>query len=275
MINYIKRIYSAYTKKSNEFVNIMDSYYLRGKISKKKVDCKLIGKSLILVPHADDEWVGCSQVIINNNSDIVLYNMDMQGGDSSDIHITRKKELEKMAYKYKLKLQDNIGKVEEKVDNLEKKIEEFKPDLIFLPFFIDWHEDHIAVMNILREALRNIPKNINIKIVMYQASVPIPEQYITTCIGMERRTQIDKWKTFRDIYPTQAFFPVKRFCCNEYINGGIINSYAAEVYSCMDINEWLSDFSIIPDRKERINIINSFRNVKKIRKCTKKLIDGE
>mgnify|MGYP000539531746 CR=1 FL=1 len=26
-----------------------------------------------------------------------------------------------MAYKYKLKLQDNIGKVEEKVDNLEKQ----------------------------------------------------------------------------------------------------------------------------------------------------------
>ena len=43
----------------------------------------------------------------------------------------------------------------------------------------------------------------------------------------------------------------------------------------MDINEWLSDFSMILDRKERIDIVNSFRNVKKIRKCTGKLIDEE
>lgn len=44
MNNYIKKIYSVYKKKSYEFVNIIDSYYLRKKISEKKVDRKLMGK---------------------------------------------------------------------------------------------------------------------------------------------------------------------------------------------------------------------------------------
>ena len=268
MINYIKKLYSIYTKKSSEFLNSLDSYYLKRKINRKTVDNNLIGKSLILVPHADDEWVGCSQFIINSCSKVVLYDMDMQGGDSYDIHITRKKELEKIAHKYKVELEANIGNIEDKIGNLEKKIEEYQPEMIFLPFFIDWHEDHIAVMNILREALTSIKNEIDLKIVMYQVSVPIPEKYITTCISMDRRAQIDKWKTFRDIYQTQVFFPIKRFCCNEYISGGIVNSYAAEVYSCMDINEWVSSFSMIPNESEKANIISCFRNVKKIRKYT-------
>ena len=54
------------------------------------------GEILIIAPHSDDEWIGCSQLLLNYE-DCVICNMDMEGGDDPDIHIQRLRETESLA----------------------------------------------------------------------------------------------------------------------------------------------------------------------------------
>lgn len=60
----------------------------------------IAGRIMILIPHADDEWIGCSRIIMCKE-DVLLCNMDMKGGDTNFLHQRRYKELLYLAHKYK------------------------------------------------------------------------------------------------------------------------------------------------------------------------------
>ena len=264
MISKIKIIYSSLMNRKQNYFNRFNMHIIRTKIRRKEVSNVLKGRNLILIPHADDEWVGCSQIIEKNRNNTILCNMNRQGNDSFELHEKRYNELRKLANRFNITILNNKSNIEY-ASFLVSVIEENHIENIFLPFFVDWHEDHISVMIILYEALNKL-RNKNLSIYMYQVSVPISEEFITHFSEMNKIEHNSKWQFFGDVYKTQKFFPIDRFKCNERINGKICGVYAAEVYSQMNITEWMFYFNkLIPNKQMRMNIIKNFRDIKKIR----------
>lgn len=191
------------------------------------------GRCLILIPHSDDEWIGCSRIISGNN-EVVLCNMDMDGGDTPQIHKERYAELNEVANKYGRML---ITIKENKTDELKCAIQKYNPDYIFLPHYIDWHPDHIKVMKILYDAICNLGQ-LDCHVVMYQVSCPIVHG-ITHAIPLNKDQWVQKWDFFKCNYKTQLKIPYKRFSLNEVINGNYIQAYASEIFCEVNDVEWM------------------------------------
>ena len=262
-MNILKKIYAKIYKSIHFLISFSASRYLRLKTNPLKDNKIISGSFLILVPHADDEWVGCSRLLEEKSNNITLCYMDMPGGDTKEIHACRYLELSKMA---KVKNADLIhlkGNTRIKIDQLKHIIENYRADYVCVPVCYDWHQEHLEVIKMLRKALLNSKYPSNLKILMYQVSVPMPKSMVTNGIPMNKIEQKRKWLLFREIYTTQAFFPVERFMHNEFVNGGFLNAYSAELYSCMNCMQWLSFV-------ERREIRESQR--KEIEKCFKELI---
>ena len=218
------------------------------------------GRKMILIPHADDEWIGCS-AILSQVEDVVLVDMDMNGGDTDSLHKLRKEELKKISDKYTHTLYTVTANKTESLLSIIKKCE---PDYIFLPFFYDWHDEHIEVMRILKDAIEQIANGFDI--IMYQVSFPIPVKYVTHAIPLTKSQWIDKWHVFKNVYKSQVFIPYRRFACHERINGIYCNSFASEVYVLMSTSNWLENFHdclLSPEQKnsakQQINNISYIR----------------
>lgn len=193
-------------------------------------------KTVILIPHADDEWVGCSS-LVKNGSDILLYDMDMNGGDDKVLHEARYNELLKISTLYnKPLLKVGLSRSLSLIEIIKKE----KPQMICVPFFFDWHPEHIEVMGILRQALLNLEYDVDIA--MYQVSMPIPRNCITHLNPMSKIEWKRKWKTFEGIYKSQTGIPYKRFAINERVNGAVCEAYAGEAFVYCGASAWLANY---------------------------------
>lgn len=266
---YIK-IYKKLTYIIRNIIYLIVSIYLKRNIKVCKRKALPDKRILIMVPHADDEWIGCSQLLKHKKYDVTLCYMNMLGGDTEKVLRERYLELNRISKQNGLSLISIDGNRKDKIKKLKEYIQEKSYYYIGVPSYYDWHEEHFDVMNILRIALDELGLS-NIEILMYQVSVPMCEDMITNCIEMTKYDQENKWDTFREIYKTQEYIPVERFKYNEYINGGIANYYAAEVYSCMSYNKWIHHLDkVLLDKELRIDIKNNFTKLSKIRGIIKK-----
>lgn len=274
-MNVIKKVYSRFYKALIFFRSYLQSVVLRISTKRKYPNSCIEGKMMILVPHADDEIVGCGCIITNAKNKCFLINMDMPGGDSLELHEQRRRELGEMV--------NNLPSDTEIVDlrdepnktmDLSILIDSINPDYICVPEPYDWHCEHLKVRHILYEALKLV-KTKTIKIVEYQVSVPMPLSNVSHGLKMTKEQQKNKWNVFKKIYRTQAFFPVWRYKFNERIYGAVCGSYASELYRVFDVDLWIKNFQsrIISD-DERNNIMNNFRNLVKIRRIVKKYKGG-
>ena len=223
------------------------------------VGCLEYGKYLVLIPHSDDEWIGCSTIIENPKYNVVLCNMNMQGGDSSDVHMLRKKEMENTAQRSNRKfiLCNNSPEL---VEIIKKET----PTHIVLPYINDWHEEHIQVMKRLYDALMVL--NENVEIVMCQITIPITIFNITHCNLMDKRYWEAKWDYFRKNYHTQKNFPWYRVACHERLNGKFVNSFAAEVFCTLPSNKWKSVFEkYLPTKSFQELLLKNMGSLKSIR----------
>ena len=244
----------------NELCWFVDSRLERKKIKKSKKQKELKGKKMILIPHADDEWIGCSSILLDEEKPLLI-NMDKQGGDSVELHKKRRYELESIA----IACSCQMLTVSEHL-TLKEIINQFLPDYIFVPSFLDWHEEHFEVMEELQTTISEIDNMGNLKIAMYQVSIPIPEHIVTHVVPLSRKRWKRKWHRFRKHYKTQKHIPHKRFACHELINGKMIDSYAAEVFAIFDAFEWAKALDIMRANnndkeyfKKHINQIASIR----------------
>ncbi len=233
----LKSLYIRLQKKKNVLKWRYESRKLRLSYTYKRLplldNCT---KTIILIPHADDEWVGCS-TIVSGHTDVILCNMDMVGGDSESLHKVRFNELANVANLCQKRLITLTG---DKKINLRKIILENHIEKVFVPFFFDWHEEHRETMHILRAVLKKIEEDISV--IMYQVSLPIVETRINYANGYDRKTWNLKWSNFEEFYKTQISIPYKRFAFSERINGALTNSYGAEVFSVCSKDEWLINF---------------------------------
>lgn len=221
------------------------------------------GKNMILIPHSDDEWIGCSQVINKMKKETLIFcNMDMLGGDTTDLHKIRYKELKKTVDKYNAVLYTITNN---KIEKLKKIIKEEQPDSIFVPFFLDWHPEHIETINILFDVMKSIKYECNI--ISYQVSLPIIREMINAYIPMKKKDFQRKWEYFRKVYKTQTKIPYRRFMYNERINGSIVKQYACEPFVVCTKKQWLKLYEKIRlNEIESQDIVCSLNSISKTRK---------
>ena len=188
------------------------------------------GKYLVLIPHSDDEWIGNSTLISNPQYDVALFDMDMPGNDDENKHICRFQEMQSVANRYCRTLYSKKNN-----DSLSYIIAEYNPEFVTVPYFFDWHMEHKQVM----EELYNICRETrDLKVAMYQVTVPIAPYNITHANSMNRKVWKNKWRLFHKYYATQMVFPSYRVGCQERINGRYLGFYSCEVFSVMSGSEW-------------------------------------
>lgn len=231
----------------------IDVLICRFKIKPRKNNITLLEKKyLILLPHADDELIGCDR-LLKSDVDCMLINMDMLGGDDVIMHARRYEELKKYTDSINRRLLSLT--LYNKESQLKSVIEDFQPNVICVPSFFDWHEDHFQVMTCLHKALLMMPEMYTrVSIAMYQVSVPLHPDYINFAIPMSKSSYKDKWNSFNTFYKSQHFLPIERFGSNERINGKLVSSYAAESYILLPVNEW-QEMDLMRNNVEMQNLL--------------------
>lgn len=271
-LNLFKRCYQKIYIFIMRAKSYIESRLIRLRVSKISFSDVIQGKVVILMPHSDDEWIGCSRIIVGQNEKVMIANMDMMGGDAANIHHMRRQEMLSVANRYNSDVVLISGKKSDKIEELSVLIKGIKPDYVCVPFYYDWHSEHLETREILYEALKLLRSGSDLQscnrlsVIEYQVSVPIPARYITHCMKMTREDQSEKWELFHMTYKTQAFFPMWRFKDNEYISGKLCGAYACENFVCSTANLWMSSFANnIISEQQRIKIMKHFRDIAKIR----------
>lgn len=243
--------------------------YIDGKILIKKTRMRPLnevalsnGLKIILAPHSDDEWVGCSTILQSNKGDVAVIDMDMSGGDTEELHEIRRQEMQSVARAYNYPLLKVEGN---KVSWVSDYIKKYSPKYIFVPCYYDWHDEHYEVMDVLKEALE--ASKIDTNVVMYQVSIPMPPSLINCYHCLDKNEHEEKWRLLDVYYPSQSFLPTFRFKLNERINGKRFRAYAAEVFSVYSSDKWINDYKnnalSLQDREYYKGNLNNIKNLHK------------
>lgn len=157
---------------------------------------------LVLSPHFDDDAIGCGGTLIKHiksGVDVsVTYMTDGRGGDSENpdkesVECIRKQEVEKSANVLgitSLKFLDfpdgDLRCDEQTVSAITSVLKDSKPDVVYLPWFLDNHRDHQACTSILGRAHRRV--GARFKVCAYEVHTPLPKNRIVDITGeIERK----------------------------------------------------------------------------------------
>ncbi len=210
---------------------------------------------VVLAPHSDDEWIGCSRLLLKYPDNVTVINMDMQGGDSEELHALRFEEMRFVAQKIRYEL---ITTGKNKEEFLCQFLMENSVDIVMLPSYYDWHDEHFAVMDAFSCAAEKI--GYDGLVGMYQVSLPMPESLINYASVMRKKELKRKWRDLRKYYPSQDFLPIKRFMLNEHINGKLSGSYALEAYSVQDFSAWKNQLFPLAAEDKKV-LSNNIQNI--------------
>jgi LmbE family N-acetylglucosaminyl deacetylase len=167
----------------------------------------------ILAPHQDDEVLGMggtlSYLVSNNKNIQIIFTTDGgRGIKNSPALITkliRKAEFNKVNKLLNNKLEVIYcdfpdGKLQEHLPSLQNKlqniVQDFQPDLIFCPNSQDWHPDHKATYN----ALKNIALDNLLKATVYLYEVWSPLSNVNLLVNItefaeQKRQLINAYKS--------------------------------------------------------------------------------
>lgn len=144
---------------------------LRGSVNYSTLIEKPEGsRVLVLSPHQDDDICGCGGVLqkhhLAGDHIVTVYMTDGRKGGTGDepeeqIILERKKEAQKASDIigiHQLVFMDNedsqLKANKETIFQLVTLMKEVQPDIVYVPFLIDFHPDHIATNDILIEAIK-------------------------------------------------------------------------------------------------------------------------
>lgn len=159
---------------------------------------------LVLAPHPDDEIIGCGGALLRHvkkGAKIkVLYMTDGRHGrlssvseeDTIEIRQTEAKaanetlgvrELEFWEY-----IDDYLEMNDESVDRLLELLNDYKPDLVYVPYFLDEHKDHWSTNYILVECMKK--QSFDFSILAYETWTPLMPNFIVN-ITNEWETKLE------------------------------------------------------------------------------------
>lgn len=213
---------------------------------------------LIIVPHADDELVGCFNLIKQNKESVNLFYLGLTGANCEQKNKTiRQGEFESLCKNINVKCVISEGEI---IFELTEFISVYSPDLILLPSYIDWHKEHRDAHYYVERAMENMSQTPQIG--LYKISMPLVNNQIDYIIKMNKFDQYEKWETFEKYYKSQSNIPQARFRYEERLYGLLVDGYAAEIFSILNYNDWKRNINKIrePLLEERIKKLKQFIN---------------
>lgn len=110
-------------------------------------------KILVIAPHQDDEVVGCGGTVIKHAKTGGHVEIVFCTSDTQERAEETKEATQILSSKVNHLLQFEIRSLYSHIDELSKKFTELfervQPDIIFMPFMLDNHQDHISVSKAL------------------------------------------------------------------------------------------------------------------------------
>lgn len=210
-----------------------------------------LGKSLIVAPHADDEWIGCYSVLMNTKSPDVFY-CRFYGNDYSELNkTTRDSEILECAK------QNRYNIIRSNINDRESSLRDVLArgyNSIFVPSPFDWHPEHRATFKMVYELLQlevQLPS-----IYVYQISIPQRNYQNLFVSELNFEDQKKKWLSFERIYKSQVM-PVYRYKLQERLNVANTDYYAAEIFAKPSRGELLNDYALACEANN--DLLDSYR----------------
>ena len=178
------------------------------------VDDMLEGKKRVLVfaPHVDDETIGAGGTLIKHRdkSDTISLVYVSDGGGSTAEHsreeVIEERKSEGMGVKNFLGIQNIYflgepdGSVnsnrDELVESISQILEEEKPDIIYTPFLIDVHSDHVETTKSVIKAVGKWNNDFS-NIYMYEVNLPILPSLVNSISIMDQNIYEEKEKMYK------------------------------------------------------------------------------
>lgn len=223
-----------------------------------------LNRVLILCPHADDEWIGCSSIIQTYKTDVLYYRL-YGYNTNEDNRLTRDKEITHCSCdnNFTLITSDCVD------STLSELLSKNQYDAIFAPSPIDWHWEHRYVFDTLVDALSTVSNGVKHQFFLYHISVPCVYSDGIFAAFLDHNAQKQKWRYFDLNYDSQKM-PDKRYKLQERLNALNSGCYAAELFREVSTQELLmlseyihnsNTIEFLNSLKLKINDIYSIRNV--------------
>jgi LmbE family N-acetylglucosaminyl deacetylase len=198
----------------------------------------------VLAPHPDDDVLGCGGALIKHGS-----LGDSSFSDKSELIEVREKESHRAAKiigisrcEFLREKDQDLKSTKSVIQRVGTLLEDINPDLVYIPFFMDNHPDHVETNAIFYQVVKG--SKFKFKCCFYETWVPLfPNMLVDISYEMERKiSAIAEFKT-----------QLKQFDYVRISKG--LNSYRsmlfgkssayAEAFYIMPINEYLSLFQIV------------------------------
>ena len=240
-------------------------------LNRNNISSNLPGERiLILAPHVDDETIGCGGAILkykNNSKRLsICYLTKSQkrgsGKSPKDIAKERQEEAYKVAAKVGLVKDDlfflsgedgNLLHTDIK-DELLEVIEKIRPEIIFVPIFLDTHKDHYAANIKLLDAYKSKPDLFKgVEVFLYESQSPITPIYSNVILDIRDvfKEKLELLKMFKS-----QNINIESIKNVNHINGLAPKLEAAEAFIRISIEEYkkIIDSSIYSAEEEFISL---------------------
>lgn len=202
---------------------------------------------LVISPHPDDEAIGCGGTLYKHAADgdsvhVIFLTSGENGGHGRSPEVTaRLRERESARAREVLGIEqiefyrepDGGVRIRPQVlARLASKIEEWQPDLVYVPHAGEMHRDHRGALRLTRAALKTLPAPKRPAVLMYEVWTPL--------------------KRMDEIVDISRFVPIKRKAIQVYrsqcavldFNAAILglNRYRGEMF-CWPEGEYAEVFS--------------------------------
>ncbi|WP_077369797.1 PIG-L deacetylase family protein [Anaerosalibacter sp. Marseille-P3206] len=270
----INRVYTYFYYKNSE----ANENYL--------VDDMFEGKNKVLVvaPHVDDETIGAGGALIKHrdNEDTISIVYVSDGGGSTTEHsreqLIEERKSEGMGVKDFLHgksiyfLDEPDGSVnsnsEELISNLVKILEVENPSVIYTPFLIDGHTDHVETTKSIIKAVERWNSDFS-SIYMYEVNCPIIPKLVNSICSIDKNTYDEKENMYK-IFKSQWAMGFSVFSLLNRRKKLIVGeSYGGEVFvktnveSSIKAMEALRENGFLPEQFKQLsseyNLLMAFR----------------
>lgn len=199
--NFLKGIYQARRDKTiAQYYELFNSFSsltpeANSEIPKRK-------NLLVLAPHCDDETVGCGGTLYKYHSSgsqvtvVFLTDGSMCGysGNPKEIIVLRRQEARAAGnilgienFIFLDSVDRRLRKTTKIVSQLSQILSEVKPDMVFLPFFLDNHPDHRVTASIFADATKSFTE---VPVFFYEIwSALIPNQLIDISDVIDKKVE--------------------------------------------------------------------------------------
>lgn len=258
-----------------------------------KIDDMIVEGEKILVfsPHVDDETIGLGATILKhkeaNNQRALIYLTDGGGSTSNlsreEVINERKREGERVKDIYEFREVYFLDEIDGELNSTKKELvtkivnilNKEQPTIIYTPFLLDGHRDHVETTRSVIRALEIWNENFD-KIYMYEVNCPIIPRLVNSLSIMDESLYNQKGEVYH-IFSSQWVMDFNVFRLLDRRKRFLVKSgYGAEIFvktdleTILEIEKLLKEEGFRPEQFKQLsshyNLLFSFGTNKDLKK---------